>query len=128
MKDLRPIYYHEARERLVGNRLAVYDSLFSSGPSTGTELAASMGWAVTSVRPRLTELRDIHAVIETGIRRNGEHEFRAQTATEIEHCIAALHAEAESEAREARHAAKDEQRIAARIHAEQQEQQQELFA
>jgi len=77
--DLRPIYYHEARARLVGNRLAVYMALTEAGPSTPKELAARMGWDVTSVRPRITEMRQIHAVIETGIRRNSEHEFRALT-------------------------------------------------
>lgn len=82
MTDLRPIYYREARERLVGNRLAVLQSL-RIGPATGTELAARMGWAVTSVRPRLTELRDLSACTETGTRRNGEHEFRALTDAEI---------------------------------------------
>lgn len=83
MTDLRPIYYREARERLVGNRLAVLQSL-RIGPATGTELAARMGWAVTSVRPRLCELRAISACAETGTRRNGEHEFRALTDAEMQ--------------------------------------------
>lgn len=89
MKDLRPIYYHEARERLVGNRLAVYDDLLTAGPMTARELAARMRWEVTSVRPRLTELRDDLAVIETGERRNGEHVFRARTTFEIQAAFAA---------------------------------------
>jgi hypothetical protein len=76
MNDLRPVYFHEARERLVGNRLAVYVALAES-PATGTELAARIGWPVTSVRPRLCELRELHAAATTGNRRNGEHEFRA---------------------------------------------------
>lgn len=89
MTDLRPVYYHEARARLVGNRLAVYDALMAHGPATGSELSKAMGWQVTSCRPRLTELRAIHAVIETGIRRNGEHEFRALTAAQMQVAICA---------------------------------------
>lgn len=84
MTDLRPIYFNEARARLVGNRLAVYDALMAHGPATGSELSKAMGWQVTSCRPRLTELRAIHAAIETGIRRNGEHEFRALTAAQMQ--------------------------------------------
>lgn len=84
MTDLRPIYYHEARARLVGNRLRVYMALMEAGPSTPKELAARMGWDVTSVRPRLTEMRQIHAVNTTSIRRNGEHEFRALTAAQMQ--------------------------------------------
>lgn len=83
MKDLRPIYYHEARERLIGNRLAVYDALLTSGACTGTELAARMGWQVTSVRPRLCELRDMRFAETTGVRRDGEHEFRALSHAEV---------------------------------------------
>ena len=84
MTDLRPVYFNEARARLVGNRLAVYMALLDAGPSTPKELAARMGWDVTSVRPRLTEMRQIHAVNTTSIRRNGEHEFRALTASEMQ--------------------------------------------
>lgn len=92
MKDLRPIYFHEARERLVGNRLAVYDALMR-GPCTGTELAARMGWPVTSIRPRLCELRELRWVETTGVRRGGEHEFRALDAAEV---AAIIRAENES--------------------------------
>lgn len=91
MQDLRPIYYHENRLRLVGNRLEVFNAL-KSGPATAKELASRIGWDVTSVRPRLTELRKIDAAIETGVRRNGEHEFRVafQEADtfRLEHCHA----------------------------------------
>lgn len=94
MTDLRPIYFHEARERLIGNRLAVYIEL-ARGACTGSELAARMGWPVTSVRPRLTELRGISACVETGVRRNGEHEFRALTADEMRVSLDAARREAE---------------------------------
>ena len=86
MKDLRPIYYHEAKDRLIGNRLNVYDALRNYGPLTGTELAARMGWPVTSVRPRLCELREMRFAETTGTRRDGEHEFRALSHEEAR-CI-----------------------------------------
>lgn len=91
MQDLRPIYFHEARARLVGNRLTVYDALRQHGPATGSELSARMGWKVTSCRPRLTDLRKIRFAEITGVRRDGEHEFRALTADEV---AAILRAEA----------------------------------
>ena len=90
MNDLRPIYFHEARARLVGNRLHVYAAL-QQGPATPKELAARMGWDKTSVRPRLTELRGIRFAETTGVRRDGEHEFRALAADEV---AAILRAEA----------------------------------
>ena len=83
MTDLRPIYFAEARARLVGNRLRVYMALMEAGPSTPKELAARMGWDVTSVRPRFDDLRKMHAAELTGVRRNGEHEVRALTQTEM---------------------------------------------
>lgn len=89
MKDLRPIYYHEAKDRLNGNRLNVYDALRTHGPLTGTELAARMGWQVTSVRPRLCELRELRFAETTGVRRDGEHEFRALSHAEAQAIIQA---------------------------------------
>lgn len=88
MKDLRPIYFSEAKERLIGNRLAVYDALMR-GPCTGTELAARIGWPVTSVRPRLCELRELRFAETTGVRREGEHEFRALSQVEAQAIIQA---------------------------------------
>jgi hypothetical protein len=96
MKDLRPIYFNQAKERLVGNRLAVYNALNlinCTGTATGTELAARMGWPVTSIRPRLCELRELRWVETTGVRRDGEHEFRALDAAEV---AAIIRAENES--------------------------------
>lgn len=80
--DLRAVGFSEVRERITGNRLTVYDALLSAGPLTGSELAANMGWPVTSVRPRLTELCDLLHAVTTGKRRAHEHEFRALTASE----------------------------------------------
>jgi hypothetical protein len=92
MKDLRPIYFNEARERLIGKRLDVYNAL-RYGPATGTGLSMRMGWPVTSIRPRLCELRELRWVETTGVRRDGEHEFRALDAAEV---AAIIRAENES--------------------------------
>jgi len=89
MKDLRPIYYHEARERLIGNRLAVYRALCDIGPATGTVLSEYMKWPVTSVRPRLCELREMRFAETTGTRRDSEHEFRALSHAEAQAIIQA---------------------------------------
>lgn len=84
MNDLRPIYFHEARERLVGNRLAVYEHLLRHGPKTGTGISMGLGWPVTSIRPRLCELRMMRAAVTTGRRIGGEHEFRACSHEEMQ--------------------------------------------
>lgn len=80
--DLRSVGFSEIRERLVENRLAVYDALVKQGPSTGSELARAMGWTVLSVRPRVCELEAMFHAIATGKRRTSEHEFRALTVAE----------------------------------------------
>jgi hypothetical protein len=87
--DLRPVGFYEMRERITGNRLEVYARLLDNGPATGSELAAAMGWPVTSVRPRLTELLDLLHAEPTGKRRNSEHEFRALTASQAQAAHAA---------------------------------------
>lgn len=79
--DLRRPHFAEIAPRLDGNRLAVYNALRQAGEATGSELARLMGWPVTSVRPRLTNLRDMEMAEPTGERRdNGtgskEHVFR----------------------------------------------------
>lgn len=84
MPDLRAAHFFEVRERLIGNRLAVYSAMLENGPCTGTELAARMGWTVLSVRPRVSELEAAFHAIPTGRRRDGEHEFRALSASEAE--------------------------------------------
>ena len=82
--DLRAIGFSEVRGRITGNRLEVYSRLLAHGPATGSELAAVMGWEVTSVRPRLTELCDLHHATATGKRRMCEHEFAALSTTAAE--------------------------------------------
>jgi len=82
--DLRAVGFSEVRERLVGNRLAVYAALLDNGPCTGTELAVRMNWTVLSVRPRVSELEAAFHVVPTGRRRNGEHEFRALPVSEAQ--------------------------------------------
>lgn len=91
--DLRAVGFAEVRDRLTGNCLKVHAALSLRGPSTCSELAAAMGWPVTSVRPRVTQLVDLFHAQPTGIRRNHEHEFRALSAAEAKQ----LHDAAKSE-------------------------------
>lgn len=82
--DLRSVGFAEVRERISGNREIVYASLLRHGPATCNELADAMRWDKTSVRPRVCELVQAYHAVATGIRRNGEHEFRALTHIEAE--------------------------------------------
>lgn len=72
--DLRPVAWHELSEGLEGHRLDVYNAL-ATRSATCSELAARIGWPVTSVRPRITELRKMGLVDVTGERRDHQHEF-----------------------------------------------------
>ena len=112
MKDLRPVYFHECVQRLVSNRLAVYDELLAAGPCTGTELSRVIGWPVTSIRPRLTELRESYWVFETGIRRNGEHEFHARTKDQVQDHLQFLHDQAAALQAEADQVFQEDQHLA----------------
>ena len=76
MTDLRPIHYRDIRDRLQGRRQVVHDRLGIVREATGTELARMMGWPVTSIRPRLVELRDAGLCEATGERRDHEHVWR----------------------------------------------------
>ena len=127
MKDLRPVYYHECSERLVSNRLAVYDEILSAGPSTGSELSSIMGWPVTSVRPRITELRESYWVFETGIRRNGEHEFSARTPNQVKDYLQMIHDQTASLQLQADEAFQDDLHLSELVEIEQKQMQQELF-
>jgi predicted ArsR family transcriptional regulator len=77
MEDLRRVPFEEIRARLSGDRRRVYEALAAHGPRTCIELAAALQWPVTSVRPRVTELRKMFHAEATGRRRNGENVFRA---------------------------------------------------
>jgi len=77
MNDLRHEHYREIAPTLSGKRLDVYRSLQRFGPCTPCELAGLMGWDKCSVRPRVTELLAMGRAQETGVRRNGQHEFLA---------------------------------------------------
>lgn len=86
-RDLRAVHFAEMWATVRGNRLAVYDELLLADlieGITSTELADQLGWTVLSVRPRLTELRQMHLAEETGERRGGEHAFRALVRAEAE--------------------------------------------
>ncbi len=82
--DLRAVHFSEVRERISGNRQAVYAALLIYGPATAKELADAMRRDKTSTRPRLTELCQCFHAIATGERRNSEHVFRALTRIEAE--------------------------------------------
>ncbi len=74
-EDLRPDHYAEVLPKLAGNRLKVLEALQAYGPATAIEIAKTLWWDKTSVRPRLCELRDMGLVTATGERRNKEHVF-----------------------------------------------------
>lgn len=82
--DLRSVHFSEVRDHIAGNRQIVWTSLLRYGPATCTELAAAMNWDKCSVRPRVCELVSSYHTVATGLRRNGEHEFRALTEVEAE--------------------------------------------
>lgn len=85
MNDLRPVHFSEIADTLSGKRVDVHQALGSQlRPCTPKELAGKMGWDVTSVRPRLTELRQAGLVETTGDRRNGEHVFRFVSLAEAQ--------------------------------------------
>jgi transcription initiation factor IIE alpha subunit len=74
--DLRKPQWLEIRDTLAGKCQRVHDALGAHNRFTAKELSVAMGWEVTSVRPRITQLKDAGLVEETGERRNGEHVFR----------------------------------------------------
>jgi transcription initiation factor IIE alpha subunit len=76
MSDLRHIHWRSIRDTLCGKRMTVHSRLALMREATGTELANLMQWPVTSIRPRLVELRDAGLIEPTGERRNGEHVWR----------------------------------------------------
>lgn len=86
MTDLRPVHYSEIAGSLKGKAEEVHSMLTRFGQCTPKELAKAYGWEVTSVRPRLTELRNAGLVETTGNRRAGEHIFRAVSLAEAQRC------------------------------------------
>jgi predicted transcriptional regulator len=84
-KDLRAIHWRTIRDHLSRNRKVVHSALERFAPCTATELALRINWDKCSVRPRLTELRELGLAIETGTRRNGEHELKFVPLALAEH-------------------------------------------
>lgn len=82
--DLRSVHYETIAETLRGKCALVHAALSNLPPQTPTELAEWMKWQVTSVRPRLTQLRAAGLVELTGLRRNHEHVVRAVSRQEAE--------------------------------------------
>lgn len=76
MSDLRTIHFNAIKATLAGKCQRVHDALGARPPCTAKELADAMQWEVTSVRPRLTQLKDVGLVETTGERRNSENVFR----------------------------------------------------
>lgn len=81
-RDLRAAHFAEVQERMDGNRRKVFEAIQEVTDATGSEIAERIGWPVTSVRPRLVELRDREQIEPTGERRmnksgSGEYVYRA---------------------------------------------------
>ncbi len=82
--DLRTIHWREIRDHLNPMRRRVHEKLGLLQKATAKELAEYMALDKCSVRPRLTELQQLGLAEPTGIRRNGEHEFRFLSMAEAE--------------------------------------------
>lgn len=82
--DLRKVHYREIAVHLNPMRRRVHEKLGYLGRATAKELAEYMATDKCSVRPRLTELYQLGLAEETGVRRNGEHEFRFVGLVEAE--------------------------------------------
>lgn len=93
--DLRSVHYETVRETLTGKCALVHAALSNLPPQTPTELAEWMKWQVTSVRPRLTQLRAAGLVEITGLRRTNEHVVRAISRQEAAFRLRAAEVEAE---------------------------------
>ena len=74
--DLRTVHWREIRDHLNPMRRLVHDKLGYLGHATAKEISEYMAADKTSVRPRLCELVQLGLAEPTGVRRNGEHEFR----------------------------------------------------
>ena len=53
-------------------RDACLDALRTNGPMTADEIAEHLNESVLSIRPRITELKELHAVSPTGERRRNK--------------------------------------------------------
>ncbi len=59
------------------NETIVLDAIKRAGRPVGaSELAEELAWPITSIRPRLTALRDLRMIVEAGKRKlpSGRHE------------------------------------------------------
>jgi hypothetical protein len=64
--DFRNETFRDVLQRVNEARQAVLDALCRLGPRTTRRLARDMGWDVLDVRPRVTELYQIGAVVQVG--------------------------------------------------------------
>ena len=82
--DLRSVHWREIRDYINPMCHNIHEKMRLLQKATGSELANHFGLPVTSVRPRMTNLRDLGLVEETGVRRNNEHEFRYVSLADAE--------------------------------------------
>lgn len=64
--DFRNETFSQIQGRLDNDRLSVLEALKARGPLTTRALAEAMGWDVLNVRPRVTELAQLGAVVVEG--------------------------------------------------------------
>jgi len=64
--DYRNETWANIQERLKGDRIKVLDALREHGPCTTRALASAMEWDILNVRPRVTELVQLHFADCTG--------------------------------------------------------------
>ena len=74
--DLRSVHWSAIRDRLTKNRAVVYDRARIHSPFVPTELATAMGWSITSLRPRTTDLYNAGLLETTGVRRDNQWELK----------------------------------------------------
>ena len=76
--ELRTAGFLERLPTMADNRAAVLAAFRRFGPATCDEIAAHIGWPVTSVRPRASELlNDFQRLEKTGERRAHQYVFKA---------------------------------------------------
>ena len=87
--DVRNETFADIEARLEGDRRAVYEAMVVHGPQTTRELAASMGWDLLNVRPRVSEILSMGLAL---IVRKQRHEgvYRAVSLAEAREAFTLL--------------------------------------
>lgn len=76
--------FSDARARLTGKRLDVYDALLRFGPHTAPDLAAVLRMDPAAAKLAVYELTAAFHIASTGKRKGAEPVVRALTASEAE--------------------------------------------